>query len=84
MGVDDNAAIHRARVVPEWFDEHKNYLNHMPWPAQSLDLNQIEHLWEILNQRLRQRFPPPSTKHHIMKFLLEEWCRIPPVEFQTH
>ena len=26
---DYNAPIHRARVVPEWFDEHENYVNHM-------------------------------------------------------
>jgi hypothetical protein len=32
---------------------------------------------------LRQRFLPPSTKHQIMEFLVEEWCSIPPIEFQT-
>jgi hypothetical protein len=34
-------------VVTEWFHEHENDLNHLPWPSQS------------------------------------EWCRIPPIEFQT-
>jgi hypothetical protein len=29
--------IHRARVVTEWFDEHENDVNHMPWPSQSPD-----------------------------------------------
>ena len=28
--MDDNAPIHRARVVTEWFDEHENDENHMP------------------------------------------------------
>ena len=60
-------------MVAEWFDEHENDVSHMPWPSQSPDLNPIEHLWEILERRLRQ----------IMEFLIEEWCRIPPVEFQT-
>ena len=53
----------------------------MPWPSQSPDLNAIEHLWEIVERHLRQRFPAP-TKHQIMEFLMEEW-RIPPIELQT-
>jgi transposase len=40
-----------------------------------LDLNPNEQVWEILKWRLRPRFPPPSTKHQIMEFLVEEWCR---------
>jgi hypothetical protein len=47
----DNVPIHRARVVPEWFDEHENNVNHGR-------LNSIEHLWEIMERRLRQRFSP--------------------------
>jgi hypothetical protein len=45
------------------------------------DLNPIEHLWEILERCLRWHFP--STKHKTMEFLVEEWCRNPPIEFQT-
>jgi hypothetical protein len=51
--------------------------------SQSPDLNPIEHLWEILKRRLRQHFPPPSTKHQITEHLVEEWCRFAPIEFQT-
>ncbi|XP_064795629.1 PRKC apoptosis WT1 regulator protein-like isoform X3 [Oncorhynchus masou masou] len=43
----------------------------------------IEHFWEILERRLRQCFAPPSTKHQMMEFPVEEWCCIPPVEFKT-
>jgi hypothetical protein len=32
---------------------------------------------------MRQCFPPPSTKHQMMEFLVKEWCPIPPIEFQT-
>ena len=49
--------------------------------CQSPDLNPVEHLRAILDWRLREHFLPPSTKHQIMEFLMEEWCPIPPIEF---
>ena len=70
---DDNTLIHRVRGVTEWFDEYENYVNHMPWPSQSPDLNPTEHLWETLD-RVRQRSSPPSSKHQMREYLLEEWC----------
>ena len=51
--------------------------------SQSPDVNPVKHLWEILEQRLRQRFLPPSTKPQMIEFLVEEWCCIPPIESQT-
>ena len=64
-------------MVTEWFDEHENDVNQMQRPSQSSDLHPIEHTWDILEWSPRQGFPPPSTK-----LLMEEWCRIPPIEFQ--
>ena len=37
----------------------------------------------IMGDSGAQLVPPPSTKHQMMTFLVEEWCRIPPVGFQT-
>ncbi len=34
----------------------------------------IKHLWEILDQRVRQCSPPPSPKHQMREYLLEERC----------
>ncbi len=66
---NDNAPIHRARGVTEWFD-----MNHTLWPSQLPDFNPTEHLWEILDWHVRQRSPPPSSKHQMRDYLLEEWC----------
>ncbi len=33
MYQDDNAPIHTARCVTEWFDEHESEAEHLPWPA---------------------------------------------------
>ena len=76
-------STHRARVVAQWFDEHDADVIHMSWPSQSADMNPVEHLWDILGRSLRQRLPPPSNRWESIDFLVEEWCRIPPAEFQT-
>ncbi|GFW88078.1 transposable element Tcb2 transposase [Trichonephila clavipes] len=58
---DDNAPIHTAKIVQEWFAEHEGEVGHLDWPPQSPDLNIIEHFRGYLESKLRARFPPPST-----------------------
>jgi len=47
--------------VFSWFEEHKDALQHLTWPAQWPDLDIIEPLWSVLESRVRNRFPPPSS-----------------------
>ena len=49
---DDNARPHRARIVQQFLQQ--NNMDHLDWPARSPDLSPIEHVWDILGQRVRQ------------------------------
>lgn len=72
---DDNATAHRAATV-------KNFLaaegiHCLPWPAQSPDMNPIEHMWDVLGRRIQERSPPPSTLQELRLALQHEWDAIP-------
>ncbi|GFV64729.1 transposable element Tcb1 transposase [Trichonephila clavipes] len=73
---DDNAPIHTAKIVQEWFAEHAGEVGHLDWPPQSPDLSIIEHLWGYLESKLRAQFPPPSTILVLETALHEKWLHI--------
>ena len=49
----------------------------MNWPAQSPDLNPIEHLWDKLKRPLCARSIRPKSKQELFTILQEEWKQIP-------
>jgi hypothetical protein len=55
------APIHTSEAVQSWFEEHEGKLQHLPWSAQSPDVNIIEPLWSVLEIRVKNRFPPPTS-----------------------
>jgi transposase len=40
----------------------QNNINVLPWPSKSPHLNPIEHIWDQLDKRVRQRQPPPHFR----------------------
>ena len=60
----------------EWKED--NLLSCLPWPAQSPDLNPIEHLWDVLERKVRSRWPLPKNKKELVNVLQEEWSKIEP------
>ncbi|GFW70974.1 transposable element Tcb1 transposase [Trichonephila clavipes] len=54
----ENARPHHANIVNECLQSDD--ITHMDWPAYSLDLNPIEHVWIMLGRRIEARQPPPT------------------------
>lgn len=71
---EDNAPVHTARLAKTWKEE--NYITCLPWPAQSPDLNPIEHIWDVLERKVRARNPLPKNIEELWEILQEEWFKI--------
>lgn len=70
----DNDPKHKSYYAMDWMIE--NDLPPMPWPANSPDMNIIEHLWAHLEKKLRSRTDKPSNIKQLFRFLEEEWLCI--------
>ena len=66
----DNATSHTTRSVSE-FQQHKN-VSVLPSPAKNPDLKPIEHVWDLLDQRVRARTIPPRNVRELAGALVEE------------
>jgi len=71
----DNARPHVARVVREFLEENEVYA--LPWPANSPDLNPIEHVWDEMERRLRRLPRQPTSLQELRVSLVQVWQEIP-------
>ena len=71
----DNARPHVARVTRNFLQA--NNINTLPWPACSPDCNPIEHFWDYMKRRIRQRQHQPNTLQQLTVAVQDEWRRIP-------
>ena len=76
----DNAPVHTARSMQKWFVEIG--VEELDWPAQSPDLNPIEHLWDELERRLRARPNRSTSVPDLTNAVVAEWNQIPAAIFQ--
>ncbi|EFN78924.1 Transposable element Tc3 transposase, partial [Harpegnathos saltator] len=70
----DNARLHTARRILDFF--HEVGINRLDWPANSPDLNPIEHLWDNLGRKVRNHVPAPQSLRELRIILENEWNTI--------
>ena len=65
----DRAPSHTARATRALLQA--NWINPLPWPSLSPDLNLIENIWYVIGQRIRSRVP--LNVRDLERFKFEEW-----------
>jgi hypothetical protein len=71
----DNDPKHKSKRATKWFEDHEYLV--MMWPAQSADLNPIEHLWVYLKKKLNEYPEPPKEILKLWERAEAEWNKIP-------
>jgi transposase len=72
--MDDNAKPHRSRAVTAYLQSEA--VTSVPWPAMSLDLNPIGHIWNKLGRRIKAREPPVQNIRQLEATLHQEWQQL--------
>jgi hypothetical protein len=70
----DNDSKHRSKLVMDWLNEQE--FDVLEWPAQSPDLNPIEHLWATLKRRLNEYEHPANGILELWERIESEWAKI--------
>ena len=70
----DNARVHTSSIVQNWFREHN--ITVLKWPANSPDLNPIEHVWAYIKRQLNQYKRPPKDMDELWRRVEEIWAKI--------
>lgn len=72
--MDDNAPVHRARLVKNYLEE--NSIKTTTWPAQSPDMNIIENIWLIIKRELETVSHLITTRDQLFSEIRRIWEEI--------
>ncbi|KDQ11291.1 hypothetical protein BOTBODRAFT_114624, partial [Botryobasidium botryosum FD-172 SS1] len=63
-----------AKIVSKW--RVRNRISTLEWPAVSPDLSPTENVWDLLDRKVRRRYPRPRNADELWAALKEEWGNI--------
>ncbi|KAH0815291.1 hypothetical protein GEV33_007501 [Tenebrio molitor] len=71
------AFVYELQMVDKEFGKgpgnaHEVGINRMEWPPRSPDLNPIEHVWDMIEKKVKARIPAPATLDEMFPVLQED------------
>ncbi len=72
--IHDHHLMLQGSVHNSWKLKPSQFL---AWPAYSPDMSHIEHVWDALDRRIRQRVPVHAYIQQLRTAIEEEWTNIP-------
>ncbi|GFW00356.1 transposable element Tcb2 transposase [Trichonephila clavipes] len=67
ISMDDNAPCHRVVLIDDFLETEN--IHRMSGPANSPDLNPIEHVWDMLGRQIAALSHPPSSVTELKRVL---------------
>ncbi len=68
--------ITKLKIISDWFLDHDNEFTLLNWPPQSPDLNQIEHLWDVVEREIHIMDVQPTNLQQLCDAIMSIWTRI--------
>ena len=78
--MDDNAMPHRARIKTDYLRDES--ITTLTWPARSRDLNLVEHIWDNIGRRVKERTSPVQSLNDLEQTLHQEWQHLTQVQIR--
>lgn len=79
--MQDNARPHVAQITINVLEQQQISL--LEWPAQSPDMNPLEHLWDKLQRRVTNANEHMNNPRDVFRVLQREWRAIPQQEIDN-